>query len=49
MPTKEGNTNVTITLPLSMVKFIDEIVDREDLTRSQVVRAALRKLQKDGV
>lgn len=39
---KDGDVNVTVVLPRSMVKWLDENAAKNDLNRSQVVRAKLR-------
>lgn len=39
---KEDDVNVTVVLPKSMVKWLDETGKRNDQNRSQVVRAKLR-------
>lgn len=39
---KEEDVNVTVVLPKSMVKWLDDTGKRNDQNRSQVVRAKLR-------
>lgn len=39
---KEEDINVTVVLPKSMVKWLDDTGKRNDQNRSQVVRAKLR-------
>ncbi len=39
---KEEDVNVTVVLPKSMVKWLDETGKLNDQNRSQVVRAKLR-------
>lgn len=42
MATKEDSQNITITLPAEMVVFLDKLAEANDMSRSQVVRAAIR-------
>lgn len=39
---KEEDVNVTVVLPKSMVKWLDDTGKKNDQNRSQVVRAKLR-------
>lgn len=39
---KEQDVNITVVLPKSMVKWLDEQTKKHDMNRSQVVRAKLR-------
>jgi len=42
MAVKDDDVNVTVVLPRSMVKWLDDNAKKNDLNRSQVVRAKLR-------
>ena len=42
MAVKDDDVNVTVVLPRSMVKWLDDHAKKNDLNRSQVVRAKLR-------
>lgn len=42
---EEQYKSVTITLPPDYIKFLDEQMAAKDMTRSQVIRAAIRLYQ----